>query len=96
VGTKSAAPLSLNDPVDGKRKLFFVLSDLSIRIEGEFRLKLHFIDMTTHEIFDLVSDVVKVVTPQIYDGVEEASLLTKSFSLQGVKTAGRRYQKRLR
>lgn len=46
VGKKTIPSSILNDPIDGKRKLFFVFSDLCIRIEGEYRIVVTVIDMS--------------------------------------------------
>ena len=92
VGTKTQTPRLLHDPEDGNKRLFFVFSDLCIRIEGEFVLEMNIIDMETMAVHKLETNVIKVVSSNRYQGIDEPSKLAKSFSIQGVRTAGRRYK----
>ena len=92
VGSKVQSPRLLHDPEDGNQRLFFVFSDLCIRIEGEFVLEMTIVDMDTKDVHKYETNAINVVSSNRYRGIDEPSKLAKSFSIQGVRTAGRRYK----
>jgi hypothetical protein len=92
VGTKANAALLMND-LNGESGLFFVFHDLSIRIEGVFRLKFTLIDLEgsqglvqkSHAVTTVFSDPFTVFTPKSFPGMSDSSDLSKTFAAQGLK-----------
>ncbi|KAL3479880.1 velvet factor-domain-containing protein [Aspergillus californicus] len=74
--------------VDNTDGGFFVWGDLSIKIEGDFRLKFTLFEMRKTDIWYLksvISDVFTVSPPKSFPGMAESTFLSRSFADQGVK-----------
>ncbi|KAI9310712.1 velvet factor-domain-containing protein [Dichotomocladium elegans] len=79
--------------VGNSRGAFFVFSDLSVRIEGHFRLKFtlyRILGYQVSQITSVLSDVFQVFSPKAFPGMSESTALTKWFSDQGVRVRIRR------
>ncbi|KAH6680353.1 velvet factor-domain-containing protein, partial [Halenospora varia] len=66
----------------------FHLGDLSIKMEGTFRLKFTLFEMRDSEysfISEIVSEPFTVHSPKHFLGMSESTFLTRSFSDQGVR-----------
>jgi hypothetical protein len=74
--------------VDNNDGGFFVFGDLSVKIEGEFRLKFTLFemrkDMVTY-LKSIISDRFTVSPPKTFPGMQESTFLSRSFADQGVK-----------
>ncbi|KAI8879744.1 hypothetical protein K501DRAFT_192937, partial [Backusella circina FSU 941] len=67
---------------------FFVFPDISVRIEGTFKLKFtlfRIFGLDVHRICSVMSDQFKVYSSKLFPGMSESTLLTRSFSDQGVR-----------
>ncbi|OXV11953.1 hypothetical protein Egran_00283 [Elaphomyces granulatus] len=67
---------------------FFVFGDLSIKLEGDFRLKFTLFEMRRDNVVALksiLSDRFSVLPPKSFPGMLESTLLSRSFADQGVK-----------
>ncbi|KAJ5172408.1 Velvet factor [Penicillium capsulatum] len=67
---------------------FFVFGDLSVKIEGEFRLKFTLFEMRKELVSYLktiVSERFTVSPPKSFPGMMESTSLSRSFAEQGVK-----------
>lgn len=67
---------------------FFVFGDLSVKMEGKFRLKFTLYEVSNGEVSQLgeiTSRVFEVYSPKVFPGMEESTFLTRSFSDQGVR-----------
>ncbi|KAJ5662777.1 Velvet factor [Penicillium macrosclerotiorum] len=67
---------------------FFVFGDLSVKIEGEFRLKFTLFEMRKDQVTYLktiISDRFRVSPPKNFPGMMESTFLSRSFADQGVK-----------
>ncbi|SPO04808.1 uncharacterized protein DNG_07493 [Cephalotrichum gorgonifer] len=67
---------------------FFVFGDLSVKVEGRFRLKFTLYEVSNGEVSqlgDITSRVFEVYSPKVFPGMEESTFLTRSFSDQGVR-----------
>ncbi|KAI8082964.1 velvet factor-domain-containing protein [Halteromyces radiatus] len=67
---------------------FFVFADVSVRLEGNYRLKFTLFEIAGEHVKRLVSVISNpftVYSPKHFPGMSESSLLTKSFSDQGVR-----------
>jgi len=74
--------------VDNSDGGFFVFGDLSVKIEGEFRLKFTLFEMRKDVVTYLktvISDRFKVSPPKNFPGMMESTFLSRSFADQGVK-----------
>ncbi|THC88794.1 hypothetical protein EYZ11_011761 [Aspergillus tanneri] len=74
--------------VDNSDGGFFVFGDLSVKIEGEFRLKFTLFEMrrdAVHYLKSIVSDRFVVSPPKSFPGMAESTFLSRSFADQGVK-----------
>ncbi|CAO3586872.1 unnamed protein product [Absidia cylindrospora] len=72
----------------GNEGAFFIFADVSIRMEGLFRLRFTLFEiMESHSISrcSVLSDVFQVYSPKSFPGMSESTLLTRSFSEQGVR-----------
>lgn len=90
---------SLLKDLDGNTGYWFVLSDLSVRTEGWFRLRLTFIDVGIRSgggetslnrsrcrvLANIFSDKFQVYSAKKFPGVIESTPLSKCFAQQGVK-----------
>ncbi|KAJ5627348.1 Velvet factor, partial [Penicillium herquei] len=74
--------------VDNSDGGFFVFGDLSVKIEGEYRLKFTLFEMRTNQVTYLktiISDAFTVSPPKSFPGMMESTFLSRSFADQGVK-----------
>ncbi|KAJ5102576.1 Velvet factor [Penicillium argentinense] len=74
--------------VDNSDGGFFVFGDLSVKIEGEFRLKFSLFEMRKQQVIYLktiISDRFRVSPPKNFPGMMESTFLSRSFADQGVK-----------
>ncbi|KAJ5585558.1 Velvet factor [Penicillium hispanicum] len=74
--------------VDNSDGGFFVFGDLSVKIEGEFRLKFTLFEMRKELVTYLrtiISDRFTVSPPKSFPGMMESTFLSRSFADQGVK-----------
>ncbi|KAL2835196.1 velvet factor-domain-containing protein [Aspergillus cavernicola] len=74
--------------VDNTDGGFFVWGDLSIKIEGDFRLKFTLFEMRKTEVVCLksvLSERFTVSPPKSFPGMAESTFLSRSFADQGVK-----------
>ncbi|CAO3633295.1 unnamed protein product [Cunninghamella blakesleeana] len=77
--------LKYNDNKDGG---FFVFADISVRLEGRYRLKFTLFEIvgeTVQRLVSVISDPFTVYSPKYFPGMSESTSLTKSFSDQGVR-----------
>jgi hypothetical protein len=74
--------------VDNSDGGFFVFGDLSVKIEGEFRLKFTLFEMRKENVSYLktiISERFTVSPPKSFPGMMESTFLSRSFADQGVK-----------
>ncbi|PGH07262.1 hypothetical protein AJ80_08022 [Polytolypa hystricis UAMH7299] len=74
--------------VDNQDGGFFVFGDLSVKVEGTFRLKFNLFEMRKTEVIHLksvLSQPFKVHPPKSFPGMSESTFLSRSFADQGVK-----------
>ncbi|BAE55302.1 velvet factor-domain-containing protein [Aspergillus flavus] len=67
---------------------FFVFSDLSVKLEGSFRLKFTLFEMgegSASHLASIISDRFTVARPKDFLGMTEATSLSRLFADQGVK-----------
>ncbi|SAM04166.1 hypothetical protein [Absidia glauca] len=67
---------------------FFVFADISVRLEGNYRLKFTLFEIVGEQVqrwVSVISDPFTVYSPKYFPGMSESSLLTRSFSDQGVR-----------
>ncbi|TGZ78716.1 hypothetical protein EX30DRAFT_383404 [Ascodesmis nigricans] len=67
---------------------FFVFGDLSVKIEGEFRLKFSLYEMVKNEVVHIqsvTSEVFQVFAAKNFPGMTESTFLSRSFGDQGVR-----------
>ncbi|GAC72841.1 hypothetical protein PANT_7c00294 [Moesziomyces antarcticus T-34] len=80
--------------IDGSHQGFFVFPDLSIRVEGRYRLKLCLFETIGHSVHhckSVYSDPFHVYTAKRFPGMEESTKLSKSFAEQGLKVRVRKH-----
>lgn len=79
--------------IDGSEQGFFVFPDLSIRVEGRYRLKLCLFETIGHEVHhckSIYSKPFNVYTAKRFPGMEESTQLSRSFADQGLKVRVRK------
>ncbi|KAL2050025.1 hypothetical protein ABVK25_009752 [Lepraria finkii] len=87
VGTLVSSLHRLKD-VDNTDGGFFVFPDLSVKIEGQFRLRFSLFDMgktRVHYIKSVMSMPFTVFSHKAFPGLSESTFLSRSFGDQGVK-----------
>ncbi len=98
VGPRTISNCILFDPEDGLSKIFFVCTELGIRSPGKYRIRCNVIDSLKYN--ELISPTegiyvdtanFQVYAPKDFPGIDGPTPLLKSFVLQGVGKAGRRY-----
>ncbi|KAJ1973009.1 hypothetical protein H4R35_004355 [Dimargaris xerosporica] len=73
---------------DDQLGAFFVFPDLSIRLEGTYRLKFHLYELVNDQVVfrsHIVSDPFNVYSPKKFPGMTESTALSRSFAGQGLK-----------
>ncbi|CAG8614090.1 685_t:CDS:2 [Paraglomus occultum] len=86
-GTVVSSLHKLKD-IDNQDGGFFVFGDISVRIEGRFRLRFSLFEIIGDEvvhILSILSDIFNVYSPKTFPGMSESTFLSRSFSDQGVK-----------
>ncbi|TPX62224.1 hypothetical protein SpCBS45565_g07062 [Spizellomyces sp. 'palustris'] len=74
--------------LDNKDGAFFVFPDLSVRMEGAYRLKFSLFEIINTEIYyctSICSDVFNVYPAKKFPGMEESTFLSRTFAEQGLK-----------
>ncbi|KAF2116258.1 velvet factor-domain-containing protein [Lophiotrema nucula] len=76
--------------VDNKDGGFFVFGDISVKIQGTFRLHFSLFDLRkdTNEVLylgSITSEPFKVLLPKDFKGMDESTYLSRAFSDQGVR-----------
>lgn len=100
IGSLAVNAFKLSDDL-GERGLWFILQDLSVRTEGNFRLKCSFVDVGAHDTSGLglrqlntgkapvlattYSETFQVYSAKKFPGVIESTPLSKAFAGQGIK-----------
>ncbi|KAJ2616617.1 hypothetical protein H4S08_000699 [Coemansia sp. RSA 1365] len=94
IGSGVAAGAKLND-LDGSLGIFFVFPDLSIRKDGEYRLRFSYFNLqaetgelittSTHIQAYTFSEPFRVYSAKQFPGMIESTALSKHFAKQGVK-----------
>ncbi|MCJ1317587.1 hypothetical protein MMC15_002912 [Xylographa vitiligo] len=67
---------------------FFVFGDLSVKVEGDFRLRFSLFEMFKTEVIyikSMLSDVFTVHAAKSFPGMSESTFLSRSFGDQGVR-----------
>lgn len=73
---------------DNQDGAFFVFGDLSVKLEGTFRLQFNLYEIRANECFHIQaiqSDPFPVYSTKNFQGMSESTFLTRSFSDQGVR-----------
>ncbi|KAF2454947.1 velvet factor-domain-containing protein [Lineolata rhizophorae] len=95
IGSLSVNAFRLTD-TENKVGFWFVLQDLSVRTEGNFRLKMNFVDVGSEHgqglntgkapvLASCFSDCFQVYSAKKFPGVIESTPLSKAFAGQGIK-----------
>ncbi|KAL1920649.1 uncharacterized protein VTP21DRAFT_1026 [Calcarisporiella thermophila] len=103
MGSTSVSSHLLLNPA-GELGLYFVFQDLSVRTEGEFRLKFSLVDLAPWKLrtdpcrieAEVFSDVFTVYSAKKFPGMTDSTELSKCFARQGLKLAireGKRYKR---
>ncbi|KAI5802225.1 velvet factor-domain-containing protein [Pyronema domesticum] len=74
--------------IDNSDGGFFVFGDLSVKIEGEFRLKFSLFEMLKNEVIhikSITSEPFTVYAAKNFPGMSESTFLSRSFGDQGVR-----------
>ncbi|KAJ1560440.1 hypothetical protein HK096_008705, partial [Nowakowskiella sp. JEL0078] len=83
-----ASSLQRLKDIDGAYGGFFVFPDISIRLEGKFRLRFTLFEIVENEVIRrnyVNSDVFTVYSPKFFPGMAESTSLSKFFAEQGLK-----------
>ena len=87
IGTIVSSLYSLKD-TDNNQGGFFVFGDLSVKIEGWFKLEFSLYEIRDRECYTLATTTSKqfqVFQQKYFPGMAESTFLTRSFSDQGVR-----------
>ncbi|KAI7901111.1 velvet factor-domain-containing protein [Cokeromyces recurvatus] len=74
--------------IDNTDAGFFVFPDLSVRMEGSYRLKLSLFEIIGKDVFhcrSIISNKFFVYSAKKFPGMEESTFLSRSFADQGLK-----------
>ncbi|CAG8659780.1 30006_t:CDS:2 [Gigaspora margarita] len=74
--------------IDNSDAGFFVFPDLSVRMEGTYRLKLSLFEIIERDVYhckSIFSEVFIVYSAKRFPGMEESTFLSRSFADQGLK-----------
>ncbi|CAG8511622.1 14934_t:CDS:2 [Dentiscutata erythropus] len=86
-GTLVSSLHKLKD-IDNSDGGFFVFGDISVRVEGRYRLQFSLFEIIKSEVVhiqSILSDVFDVYSPKTFPGMSESTFLSRSFSDQGVR-----------
>jgi hypothetical protein len=92
-----------HDPETGTPQIFFIFQQLSVRIQGNFRLLCTVIDVTRYSLLisanmdsvSVFSNPFVMYLPKMFPGIEGPTDLTKSLSIQGLKIFNRKFKRHL-
>ena len=92
-GQRTVPGTILTDPTDGVPKIFFVYSDLSLRITGKYKFACHVIEMNQDVIIskNVVTEPVQIYSLVEFPGGPELTILSQAFVLQGMNPPSRGY-----
>ncbi|KAJ2159272.1 hypothetical protein GGF46_003156 [Coemansia sp. RSA 552] len=82
------SPLHTLRDTSSEQGAYFVFSDLSVRIEGAFRLRFVLFEMDGQQVHNrasITSDVFFVYSPKRFPGMMESTLLSRVFASQGLR-----------
>ncbi|KAJ1822866.1 hypothetical protein LPJ56_003044, partial [Coemansia sp. RSA 2599] len=82
------SPLHTLRDASTRQGAYFVFSDLSVRLEGQFRLRFDLYETEgemVHRRASIISDVFSVHSPKRFPGMMESTRLSKLFAEQGVR-----------
>ncbi|KAJ2627421.1 hypothetical protein GGF44_004731, partial [Coemansia sp. RSA 1694] len=82
------SPLHTLRDTTGTQGAFFVFSDISVRMEGSFRLRFELYEMEgdmVHHRASALSGVFSVYSPKRFPGMMESTMLSKLFADQGLR-----------
>ncbi|KAI9359555.1 velvet factor [Zopfochytrium polystomum] len=87
--------------VDGTEGMFFVFSDLSVRLQGLYRLKFQLVDVRSvgrqsSVMCSAWTDVFEVFAAKTFPGMTESTVLSRTFANQGIPIHIRRDYSSLR
>ncbi|KAF2465513.1 uncharacterized protein BDR25DRAFT_318374 [Lindgomyces ingoldianus] len=76
--------------VDNKDGGFFVFGDISVKVQGTFRLNFSLFDLRkdSHDVMylgSITSEPFRVLLPKDFKGMDESTYLSRAFSDQGVR-----------
>ncbi|RIB21734.1 velvet factor-domain-containing protein [Gigaspora rosea] len=74
--------------IDNSDAGFFVFPDLSVRMEGTYRLRLSLFEIIERDVYhckSIFSEVFIVYSAKRFPGMEESTFLSRSFADQGLK-----------
>ncbi|KAG2178846.1 hypothetical protein INT43_001692 [Umbelopsis isabellina] len=74
--------------IDGSDGGFFIFPDISIRVEGHFRLRFTLFEIVGSQVVRLtstLSEIFQVYSPKLFPGMGESTLLTRHLSDQGMR-----------
>ncbi|MCJ1375033.1 hypothetical protein MMC20_006267 [Loxospora ochrophaea] len=74
--------------VDNTDGGFFVFGDLSVKLEGDFRLRFNLFEMVKTEVVyikSITTDRFRVFSAKNFPGMDESTFLSRSFGDQGVR-----------
>ncbi|KAK9761127.1 hypothetical protein K7432_014193 [Basidiobolus ranarum] len=86
-GTLASSLHKLKD-IDNNDGGFFIFPEISVRLEGSFRLRFklyHIYQQQSHFITSLCSDLFTVYSSKTFPGIRESTFLSRSFSDQGAR-----------
>ncbi|KAI7898727.1 velvet factor-domain-containing protein [Cokeromyces recurvatus] len=86
-GQTSSSMYKLKD-VNNHDGGFFVFGDLSVKLEGQFKLKFSMFEISKTGVTNLksiYSNIFQVYSSKTFPGVLESTFLSRSFSDQGVR-----------
>ncbi|KAH8926387.1 hypothetical protein BT69DRAFT_1215328, partial [Atractiella rhizophila] len=86
-GTVVQSPHRMKD-LDGSSSVYFAFPDLSLRVEGTFKLKFVLFEMLEYGAISVASCYsadFKVLSPKLFPGMSESTLLTRHIAEQGFK-----------
>ncbi|KAJ3274682.1 hypothetical protein HDV01_002204 [Terramyces sp. JEL0728] len=96
IGERTVSATILNDPNDGKAKLFFVFNCLGIREKGFYRFKCHVVDIESNHVTELTTTSFRVYTLRSFKPNRTRTILQVAFERQGVfNKNGKEYRRRL-
>ncbi|KAI9313706.1 velvet factor-domain-containing protein [Dichotomocladium elegans] len=85
--------------IDNSDAGFFVFPDLSVRVEGNYRLKLSLFEIIGKDVYhcrSIISNVFVVYSAKKFPGMEESTFLSRAFADQGLKIRIRKELRRQR